>query len=456
MRSGAPACFTIEFLLIPRGLRISVTGSEEHMAENPVTSRWQIQMVPAVAKPAGVPSESRPASPHSATPHRVFACGLLSMMFVVLSMLACAFPMGAATPPGSVEPPSRGFVFSYVVKVKMPASSHSVHARIPLPATDEFQTISELRLQAPPGVQISEDSGVGPHYADFSADSSRVKGQFEVHVTFTVVRYERRVNLTALFDRPIVDRPIADRPITDRQAAPAPPGFANDVLPFLQADRWSPIDENTQAIAQQQTDGITDPLQKARAIFNYVISTAGNPARQRGVARKACDLRDADCPGVNSLFVSLARAAGIPARQEIGFSFPDGEKEGAISGYHSWAEFFVNGMGWIPLDASEAGQDLEKRDDFFGSIDARRVMIATGRHSQATSEVGQLAIRPPAALSAERLNDLVDPQVEIDGKPFSRYSADFLFQEADIAGPTTSRRPVFARQYEPTGKVAGA
>jgi hypothetical protein len=228
------------------------------------------------------------------------------------------------------------------------------------------------------------------------------------------------------------------------------------VLPFLQADRWSPIDENTQAIAQQQTDGITDPLQKARAIFNYVISAAGNPALQHATARKACDSRGSDCPGVNSLFVSLARAAGIPARQEIGFSFPDGEKEGAISGYHAWAEFFVNGMGWIPVDASEAEQEPGKHDDFFGSIDARRVMIATGRDSQATPEAGQLAIRPPVTLSAVRLNDLVDPQVEIDGKPFSRYSADFLFQEADIAGPTTSRRPVFARRYEPTGRIAGA
>jgi hypothetical protein len=372
-------------------------------------------------------------------------------MFVVLSMLACAFTARAATPPGTVEPPSRGFVFSYAVKVKMPANSHTVHARIPLPASDEFQTISELRLQAPAGVQISEDSGVGPHYADFSADSSRVKGQFEVHVTFTVVRYERRVNLTAP-----VDRPIADRPIADRQAAPAATAYADDVTPFLQADQWSPIDQNTQAIAQQQTDGIIDPLQKARAIFNYVISAAANPAQQHGVARKACDSRAGDCPGVNSLFVSLARAAGIPARQEIGFSFPDGEKEGAISGYHSWAEFFVHGMGWIPLDASEAEQEPEKRDDFFGSIDARRVMIATGRYSKATPEAGQVATPPPVMLSAGRLNDLVDPQVEIDGKPFSRYSADFLFQEADIAGPNSSRRPVFARRYEPTGKVAEA
>jgi hypothetical protein len=83
-------------------------------------------------------------------------------------------------------------------------------------------------------------------------------------------------------------------------------------------------------------------------------------------------------------------------------------------------------------------------------------MIATGRGSQATPEAGQLAIRPPVTLSAVRLNDLVDPQVEIDGKPFSRYSADFLFQEADIAGPTSSRRPVFAGRYESTGRIAGA
>ena len=108
-------------------------------------------------------------------------------------------------------------------------------------------------------------------------------------------------------------------------------------MPFLQADQWSPIDKNVETIAEQQTDGITDPLQKARKIFDYVISTTGNPAQPRGMAPKACDSRGADCTGFNSSFVSLARAAGIPARLEIGFSFPGGEKEGAISGYHSWA-----------------------------------------------------------------------------------------------------------------------
>ena len=61
----------------------------------------------------------------------------------------------------------------------------------------------------------------------------------------------------------------------------------------------------------------------------------------------------------------MVRASGIPARLKIGFSLPSGQKEGTINGYHGWAEFYVNGMGWIPVDASRAQQEPDKRDDFF-------------------------------------------------------------------------------------------
>ncbi len=63
---------------------------------------------------------------------------------------------------------------------------------------------------------------------------------------------------------------------------------------------------------------------------------------------------------------------GIPARFEIGFPVP-GAAEGAIPGYHCWAEFFLDGVGWVPVDISEAWKDPKKHDYFFGTLDADRV-----------------------------------------------------------------------------------
>src|ERR1700721_190229 len=56
------------------------------------------------------------------------------------------------------ESGSRSFEVSYVVKVDPPAGSHKIHGRIRLPSTDYFQTISQMKLQAPDGIRIHRDS----------------------------------------------------------------------------------------------------------------------------------------------------------------------------------------------------------------------------------------------------------------------------------------------------------
>ena len=66
-----------------------------------------------------------------------------------------------------------------------------------------------------------------------------------------------------------------------------------------------------------------------------------------------CDAKHGNRVDFHSLLNSMARAERIPARFEIGFPVPD-RAEGAIPGYHCWAEFFASGPGWVPIDISEA------------------------------------------------------------------------------------------------------
>ena len=42
------------------------------------------------------------------------------------------------------------------------------------------------------------------------------------------------------------------------------------------------------------------------------------------------------------------------------------QADGGIAGYHCWAEFYLAGVGWVPVDASEAWKNPAKRDFFFG------------------------------------------------------------------------------------------
>ena len=89
-----------------------------------------------------------------------------------------------------------------------------------------------------------------------------------------------------------------------------------------------------------------------------------------------------------------------------------------MPGYHCWAELYVEGVGWLPVDSSEASKHPEKREAFFGGLDANRVEFTTGRDLK-------LATRR----AAEPLNYFVYPQVEVDGKPHPGVERRFSFTD---------------------------
>jgi transglutaminase-like putative cysteine protease len=136
-------------------------------------------------------------------------------------------------------------------------------------------------------------------------------------------------------------------------------------------------------LSKEQTAGITDPLQKARKIYEYIIAHMHYNHDGTGWGHAgaifACTKRHGNCTDFYSLFIGMARAAGIPARFEIGFAIPPNEPKGKIGGYHCWAEFYIHGTGWVPVDATEAWQNPSRHDFYFGALDADRVRFASGR-----------------------------------------------------------------------------
>jgi len=345
-------------------------------------------------------------------------------LFVALAFgglnVAALAQAGSDSSATASKPVSRSFNFSYVVKLDPPRNARRVHVRVPLPDTDQFQTISQLELRAPENINVRKDSKYGDRYAYFTVNPSRVKVPFDIRLTFHVVRFERRTDLTSSVSIP----------------APFPKG----VEPFLQPDNLLPTDDVIGSLSHEQTEGLIDPLKRARKIYEYVLSTMSygqdGGGRGNGDGVWACTEHDVKCTDFHSLFIAMARAAGIPARFEVGFSFPDQQKLGSILGYHSWAEFYVNGLGWIPLDAAEARQELKKGGYFFGAIDANRVMFSMGR---------DFPVVPVP--QAGRLNYLVYPYVEVDGKPYSDYSIDVFFRETGISSSTPPKRPIFAEGH---------
>jgi len=303
-----------------------------------------------------------------------------------------------------VSAPVRIFEFTYLTRIPgLPADAKTSRIWIPLPQSDAYQTISDLTIESPFPYATHHDSEYGNEYAYLEVPAAKVAGPAEVRVTFQVTRQEHRVALGA-----------------HSMAANTGTG-AGDLRRFLQPDRRVPLAGIIGELSAQETRGMQDPLAKARAIYDYVIATMrydkSGTGWGNGDAIWACTAKRGNCTDFHSLFIGMMRAAGIPARFEIGFPLPTDQHAGTIAGYHCWAEFYIEPYGWIPVDASEAWKHPEKKNYFFGAHDDDRVQFSVGR---------DIRLDPPQ--QGDPLNYFIYPYAELDGKPLALESK-FSFQD---------------------------
>lgn len=151
-----------------------------------------------------------------------------------------------------------------------------------------------------------------------------------------------------------------------------------------------------------------DEATRARAIYDWVVDNVEYKKSGTGWGNGdtfwACSERYGNCTDFHSLFISLARTEGIPARFEMGFPVPLDRAVGRVEGYHCWVEFWLTGKGWVPIDASEASKHPEQRELHYGTHPADRFQLSRGRDLRLGQEHRD---RP--------LNYFVYPYVEVDG-----------------------------------------
>jgi hypothetical protein len=324
-----------------------------------------------------------------------------------ISIVGFATTSRGAPPPAPI-PANRlwsSFDISYVVRVAPASGGRIVQVSIPLPSSDDYQTISHLQIDAPVGARMRKEKD-GDQSANLTVDASNMHAPIQIRVSFHVVRFEHHIDWATAID---------------------PPGaFPKGVAPFLDPGKAASGGVAIAAISREETQGIDSPVDKARKIYNYVVSTICGDHDAAGAcsaaAPGAVGSENGGRADFDTLFVEMARAVGIPARLQVGFSLPTGQQKGIVAGDHGWAEFYANGIGWIPVDLSEAAKDPRNRDGFFGAIDARRVVISTGQGMTDASGRGSVAA-----------NSAAYPSIEVDGKPCAHYSLDLFFDQVKIA-----------------------
>jgi len=102
---------------------------------------------------------------------------------------------------------------------------------------------------------------------------------------------------------------------------------------------------------QSLTSSENNVQEKVSEIYNFVIEHLRYEFQdeERG-ALWALENKVGDCSEYSYLFVALCRAAGIPARVQVGFAFHSIQEN--LEDGHMWAEYYLENYGWIPVDAT--------------------------------------------------------------------------------------------------------
>ncbi len=307
---------------------------------------------------------------------------------------------------------SRKFRFTYRATLKdLPSGARLARVWIPLAHSDEHQSVVLKKTTRPVATQVTTEPEYGNRilFAEIRRLSSS-SGEFALEYEVTRREYSRGDYASLLRH--------------DHRSARPPATLER----FLRPDLLVPTGGKIKELADEITRGRVGEVPKARAVYESLFRTMrydkSGTGWGRGDAVWACGSKRGNCTDFHSPFIGMMRAEKIPARFLIGFPIPEGAQRGEIPGYHCWAEFYLNGIGWIPVDISEAWKNPAKAEYFFGALDSSRVQFSIGRDiTLAPKQDG-----PP-------LNYFVYPYVEVDGKPHDAVEKKFEFQEISPVHP---------------------
>jgi len=307
------------------------------------------------------------------------------------------------------EPRSRWVDFDYEVLIEgIPEQTRELKVWFPYLPETLYQEIQEVDIEPRENANISYDKTYHNKILNYMIASPQ-NSSWKFNVRYRVKRFE--------YSKP-------------KHASLRSLGKEEDLHKYLEANRLVTISPRVKMTAEEITNGKTTTMDKARAIYDYVFKNVSYdktiPGWGNGDTERVCLLKAGNCTDFHSLFISLARASGIPAKFVMGVPLANNKREGEISGYHCWAEFYDEGFGWVPVDISEAWKNKAKQEYYFGTIGADRLELSVGR---------DIVLEPDA--NAEPLNYFLYPYVEVDGKKFGKVKTSFHFRDVNIGKEVT-------------------
>ncbi len=334
----------------------------------------------------------------------------LSRKWLPVILLLATLPL-VATLPGcqkeaityhsteEVLPKVKQGVVTFDINFKMPETAKELRLWLPYVTSNEYQTVEDIEIDG--NFNYSGVYREGEH------------GNIILYVQWN--DYEGYAKLTYSFK---VKRKEIMMKRFPKKEVPIP----TDIMEkFLLPTGLGPITGEVMDLVTEVTKGKRTVLGKAIAIYDYILENG-----ERDPETEGCGIGDVraliknlagKCVDISSVFVTMARSVGVPAREILGIRIA---KEGDLTGaYHCRAEFYLPGYGWVPVDPSDVlklmlREELELDDPKV--VEARAYYLGAQTETYIDFYTGRDVTLSPEQ-NGGKLNFLMYPYAEVDGRP---------------------------------------
>ncbi len=205
----------------------------------------------------------------------------------------------------------------------------------------------------------------------------------------------------------------------------------------------TPTDGIVKATADKIVGWAFSDVEKARRIYEWIVDNTFRDPKTRGcgIGDIASMLKTGDlggkCADLNALYVGLARAVGLPARDvygiriapsRFGYKSLGAGNEVVSKAQHCRAEVFLTGFGWVPVDPADVRKVVLEEPPGRLALDDPKV-IAARKTLFGAWEMNWLAynfaqdVELPGS-SGPKVGFLMYPQAEVGGERLDSLDPD--------------------------------
>lgn len=265
------------------------------------------------------------------------------------------------------------FDVSYTTRVmKLPGDAENVRVWMPIPDSDDAQTISNFEVDSPVRYELTREPRFGSQCLFAELEGRREP--FDIQARYRVTRRRSGVQKSEL------------------SAAEA-----GEYLKLTSKVRYTP---EVEIFARQILGDEKDPYAMGRRVFDgirenlfYDKTIAGCGT---GDTQWIMKYRRGKCDDYHALAMAILISNGVPVRWEQGFPLPfpeggvaaAGELEGDCTGSHCWMSFYAPSHGWVPMDVSEGDKGVRNSEFYFGNLAPNRFQVSIGRSVELSPRQG--------------------------------------------------------------------